>query len=190
MELLMSDVSVKQRGRQILSDVSVIIKPGINIIAGESGAGKTAMLRSIAGLQKYEGGIFRNKCGYAKMVYQPYLFSSQKKARSFETGKCRRLGISQVFEDECEMLILDEPMVEMNPEEKEAFRNRLLAKKESDSEKLILISVKDVTELESICDHVIFLHKGKVLDYGTKDALYEKYQVNSLEEVFSQLKNV
>lgn len=188
MELFMNNVSVRQKGKQILSDVSALIKPGINAVIGDAGAGKTAMLRSVIGLLKFEGYILKNRCGYTEIVYQPQRFQTQKRGRFFEAKKCQRLGISQSLDDACEILVLDEPMAGMSLEQKEDFRKLLLAKKESDLDKLILVSSKDVTELESICDRCLFLHKGKMLAYDAKEYLYEKYQANTLKEVFLKLK--
>lgn len=184
MELLMVNVSVRQKGKQILSDVSARIKPGINVVIGDAGAGKTALLRSVIGLQSYAGYILKNRCGYTQIVYQPQKSLSRKNDGFFERKKCERLGISHRWDDDCEILVLDEPMAGMNMEEKEAFRKMLLAQKERDPEKLILVSSKDVTELESICDRFLFLHKGNVLAYDEKEYLYKKYHVNTLEGVF------
>ena len=41
----------------------------------------------------------------------------------------------------------------------------------------ILISSHIVSDLEKLCDYILFIHEGKVVFFEEKDNLYEKYAV-------------
>ena len=44
-----------------------------------------------------------------------------------------------------------------------------------------------MSEVERMCDNVIMMGKGKVIDSGSPEDLINRYQKNDLEEVFLQL---
>lgn len=50
------DVTVSLGGTQVLHGVSLTLQPGWTVIVGPNGAGKSTLLRSLAGLQKLDGG--------------------------------------------------------------------------------------------------------------------------------------
>lgn len=57
MNVNMKQVSVQIKKKQILSDISLAITPGIYAVIGENGAGKTTLFRCILGLQEYQGSV-------------------------------------------------------------------------------------------------------------------------------------
>ena len=48
----------------------------------------------------------------------------------------------------------------------------------------ILLASHNMNEVERLCDNVIIMRKGKVIDQGTCSELIEKHGQNSLEETF------
>lgn len=53
--------------------------------------------------------------------------------------------------------------------------------------KAIIFSSHNMYETEKLCDRVIIIHKGKIMDSGTIDELKEKYKKDSLEDLFIEL---
>ncbi len=53
--------------------------------------------------------------------------------------------------------------------------------------KTIIFSSHTMSEVEKLCNRIGIIHKGKLMDVGTIDALKEKYGCSSLEEVFVRL---
>lgn len=53
--------------------------------------------------------------------------------------------------------------------------------------KTIIFSSHTMSEVEKLCDRIGIIHKGKLMDVGTIDALKQKYGCSSLEEVFVRL---
>jgi len=80
-------------------------------------------------------------------------------------GMLRRLGIAQAILGEPKLLILDEPSVGLDPMER--IQLRKLLREASDGERIILLSSHIVGDIESLCDTVTVMDKGRVLCSGS-----------------------
>lgn len=80
-------------------------------------------------------------------------------------GMQRRLGIAQTILGDPDVLLFDEPTTGLDPEERARFKDfiRQLDKKR----KSIIISTHIVEEVESICDRVLIMKEGKLLENVT-----------------------
>ncbi|MEE3393460.1 MAG: ATP-binding cassette domain-containing protein [Lachnospiraceae bacterium] len=83
-------------------------------------------------------------------------------------GMLRRLGIAQALLGEPKLLILDEPTVGLDPEERLNFRGLLL---NIGSSRTTFISTHIVEDAEAVCDNVVVLSDGEVLAQGTHSEL-------------------
>ncbi len=90
-----------------------------------------------------------------------------KKIGAFSTGMQRRLAISNAILHEPEILILDEPVIGLDPKGIKEIREML-----KDFQKIgmtIFLSSHLMHEVSETCDKVIFLDGAKLLDYDTVD---------------------
>jgi len=104
------------------------------------------------------------------------------KIRSFSTGMVRRLVIASAMFHNPEILILDEPVLGLDPSGMKDIRD--VIKRLQRSEKTILISSHLLYEVNEICDRVIFLDKGKVLAYDTIDKLRKRTHFRRIQIEF------
>jgi ABC-2 type transport system ATP-binding protein len=84
-----------------------------------------------------------------------------KKIGSFSTGMSRRLAIAKALFHDPDILILDEPVIGLDPKGIKDIREILI--KLNQEGKTILISSHLLQEVAETCDTVIFLDKGKVV---------------------------
>lgn len=80
-------------------------------------------------------------------------------------GMQRRLGIAQAILGNPDILLFDEPTTGLDPEERARFKaiiSRLDKKK-----KCIIISTHIVEDVESVCERVIMMKEGKLLENVT-----------------------
>ncbi len=91
-------------------------------------------------------------------------------------GMKMKLGIAVAMSHGAELLILDEATSGLDPVVREEVVEMLrdFARDERCS---VLISSHIVSDLEKLCDTVAFMHGGRILHSGDKDALLEKYGI-------------
>ncbi len=85
-------------------------------------------------------------------------------------GEAQRLFIAAASVHDPELLLLDEPTSELDPESKERVGElgRALAERA-----LLVMTTHDLDEAERIADEVLFLFDGRVRAFGTKKDLLE-----------------
>ena len=91
-----------------------------------------------------------------------------RRTGTFSGGMMRRLGIAQAIVGDPEILIVDEPTVGLDPEERIRFRG-ILARLSRD--RTILISTHIVGDVSSTCDDLAVLNEGRIVYRGSPDAL-------------------
>lgn len=84
-----------------------------------------------------------------------------KKTGSFSTGMLRRFGIAKAIFHNPEILILDEPVIGLDPKGIKEIRE--LIKKLQNEGKTIFLSSHLLQEVSETCNRVIFLDKGKIV---------------------------
>ncbi|MDF2672208.1 MAG: transporter ATP-binding protein [Clostridiales bacterium] len=95
------------------------------------------------------------------------------KIRTLSGGQKQRVGIAQALLSSPELFIVDEPTVGLDPEERIKFRN-LFSK--NASSKLVILSTHIIDDVESICNRLIVMSKGRILFDGTPSQLIKSAQ--------------
>lgn len=90
------------------------------------------------------------------------------KIKTLSGGQKQRVGIAQAILNNPELLIVDEPTVGLDPEERIKFRNLF---SEGSKDKIVLLSTHIIEDVESICNSIIVLNKGKILFVGQPNEL-------------------
>ncbi|WP_100331286.1 ABC transporter ATP-binding protein [Bacillus xiapuensis] len=115
---------------------------------------------------KYLTTLYKNvdKIQFKKMIKLMDLeHAINKKVKHYSLGMKQRLGLVQALIHEPNLLILDEPLNGLDPYGIKDFRDYLKCiTKESDA--AILISSHLITEMEMLCDKIIFLKDGSVIE--------------------------
>ena len=70
------------------------------------------------------------------------------------------MGLAQALVHDPEILILDEPMTGLDPNQLEEIRHLI---KETGKKKTVLLSTHIMQEVEAICDRVIIINQGKIV---------------------------
>lgn len=91
-----------------------------------------------------------------------------RRTGTFSGGMMRRLGIAQAIVGDPEILVVDEPTVGLDPEERIRFR-AILARLSRD--RAILISTHIVGDISSTCDDLAVLNAGRIVYRGSPQTL-------------------
>ncbi len=97
---------------------------------------------------------------------------------TFSGGMMRRLGIAQAILTNPEFLIVDEPTVGLDPEERIRFRG-ILGRLSRD--RAILISTHIVGDISSTCEEVAVLNGGKLMFHGAPEDMIQKAEGKTWE---------
>lgn len=84
----------------------------------------------------------------------------QKKIGQLSKGYKQRVGLAQALVHNPEILILDEPMTGLDPNQLEEIRHLI---KETGKEKTVLLSTHIMQEVEAICNRVMIINQGKIV---------------------------
>ncbi|GAA0266598.1 ATP-binding cassette domain-containing protein [Cryptosporangium japonicum] len=90
------------------------------------------------------------------------------KMKTLSGGMLRRAGIAQAIVNEPLLLLLDEPTVGLDPEQRLDFRDLL---RDLGSDSCVLVSTHLVEDVVAACTDVLLLNEGRLLFQGTPDDL-------------------
>ena len=128
------------------------------------------VMRYLAALSGIPGEVWRERI--PKLLWQVNLWDDRtKKAGKLSGGMKRRLGIAQALLDDPQVLIVDEPTVGLDPEERLRFYTLL---DELSSSRTVVVSSHIMSDIESVCENVAVLDAGRLLFAGTVGALAKK----------------
>lgn len=95
-----------------------------------------------------------------------------KHLKALSKGMKQRVTLGRALVHDPHILVLDEPAAGLDPRARVELRELLTVLAEQ--QKAILISSHILTELTEICNGVVIIEKGQVLETGTIDAVLKK----------------
>ena len=98
---------------------------------------------------------------------------AKAKIRTLSGGQRQRVGIAQAMLGDPPFLILDEPTVGLDPEERIHFRNLF---SRTAQERLVLLSTHIIEDVQSVCDRIVVIHHGQIRFVGTPEQLIQAAQ--------------
>jgi ABC-2 type transport system ATP-binding protein len=106
-----------------------------------------------------------------------------RQAGKLSAGQKTRVALAKALINAPEVLLLDEPTASLDPDTADWVRSRLEDYRRA-RHATILLASHNMAEVERLCDRVIMLKAGRIVDDGAPSALIAKYGRETLEEVF------
>ena len=89
----------------------------------------------------------------------------------FSGGQRQRIGIARALAVQAKFLILDEPVSALDVSVQAQIVN-LLQDLQASLDLTYLFIGHDLAVIEHLCDHVLVMHRGKLVESGTKEQIY------------------
>jgi ABC-2 type transport system ATP-binding protein len=150
------------------------------------------------------GGVRSRKQRLEKvdsMLEEVGLFDArERKANKLSGGMKRRLGIAQTLITDPRIMVVDEPTVGLDPEERLRFRNILADLSRKDV--IVILSTHIVGDISSTCTDMAVLNDGKIVFNGSPESLLESarnkvwrvvasdYELDELKQSFPVISTV
>ncbi len=106
------------------------------------------------------------------------LFNQSMKELS--AGQLTRVNLAKAFINFPKVLLLDEPTASLDPEVADYIRKFLLEERKKFQVSIILTS-HNMSEVEEVCDRVIFINQGKSLANDTPENLAKTIKISHVE---------
>jgi len=91
----------------------------------------------------------------------------------YSGGMKQRVGIAQALLNDPQLLIVDEPTVGLDPEERVRFRNLL---SDLSGERIVILSTHIVSDVEATATHIALVNKGQLLRESAPENLLKELE--------------
>ena len=109
----------------------------------------------------------------------------QEKIDRLSGGMKRRLLVARALINQPELLILDEPTTGLDPQSRRDMWERLRSLK--DRGVTTVLTTHYMEEAEQLCDRIVVIDFGKIVEEGRPVELINKHGVKNLEDLFLKL---
>ena len=111
---------------------------------------------------------------------------NKRKTGELSSGQKNRVSLAKALINEPEILFLDEPTASLDPDVGDFIRTYLedFASKKNTT---ILLASHNMNEVERLCNEVMMMKNGKIIDKGTCSSLINKHGRKNLEESFLKI---
>jgi ABC-2 type transport system ATP-binding protein len=91
----------------------------------------------------------------------------------YSGGMKQRVGIAQALLNDPQLLIVDEPTVGLDPEERVRFRNLL---SDLSGERIVILSTHIVSDVEATATHIVLIDQGRLLRKAAPEDLLKEME--------------
>jgi ABC-2 type transport system ATP-binding protein len=102
------------------------------------------------------------------------------------SGQKNRVSLAKALINDPTVLLLDEPTASLDPETGDFIRT-FLENYKKEKKISVLLASHNMSEVKRLCNSVLMMKNGTIVDSGTPEQLIKKHGRKNLEEVFLEL---
>ncbi len=104
-------------------------------------------------------------------------------AGKLSAGQKTRVALAKALLNKPDLLLLDEPTASLDPDTADWVRTWFQSYQRATGATIVLAS-HNMTEVERMCDQVLMMKQGRIVDQGSPAELIERFGRATMEEVF------
>jgi ABC-2 type transport system ATP-binding protein len=109
-----------------------------------------------------------------------------KKTGELSSGQKNRVSLAKSLINKPKLLFLDEPTASLDPDVGD-FVREYLEKYKKNNELTMLLASHNMKEVERLCNNIVMMKHGKIVDRGTCNELIIKHGRKNLEDTFLKI---
>ena len=109
-----------------------------------------------------------------------------KKTGELSSGQKNRVSLAKSLINKPKLLFLDEPTASLDPDVGD-FVREYLEQYKNKTELTILLASHNMKEVERLCNKIVMMKQGKIVDEGTCEELINKHGRVNLEDTFLKI---
>ncbi|MCL2620085.1 MAG: ABC transporter ATP-binding protein [Defluviitaleaceae bacterium] len=106
------------------------------------------------------------------LLKQVGLYGVKTKVSGYSRGMRQRLGIAQALVNNPAVVFMDEPISALDPMGRRDIMEIIGGLRGKTS---VVLSTHILSDVENICDHIIIIEKGKIVEQGTLDEIKARF---------------
>ena len=110
----------------------------------------------------------------------------KRKTGELSSGQKNRVSLAKALINDPEILLLDEPTASLDPDVGDYIRS-YIENFASKKRATILLASHNMNEVERLCNEVMMMKNGIIIDKGTSKSLISKHGRKNLEETFLKI---
>jgi len=189
---------------RILSTLLTITSGSVDILSYDV-ATQAGEVRKLISYLPEDAGAYKNLTGRAYLRFIANFFRTQNpseivtrgieiadlgeriddKVDTYSKGMKRRLLVGRALMTAPKLAILDEPTSGLDVLNAQEVRKIIQSTTQQGT--TILLSSHNMLEVEYLCERIVLLAEGKIVEAGKPKDLMKKYTANNIEEVFTKV---
>ena len=109
-----------------------------------------------------------------------------KKTGELSSGQKNRVALAKSLINKPKLLFLDEPTASLDPDVGD-FVREYIEKYKKNNELTIILASHNMREVERLCNKIVMMKHGEIVDRGTCEQLIKKHGRQNLEETFLKI---
>ena len=109
-----------------------------------------------------------------------------KKTGELSSGQKNRVALAKSLINKPKLLFLDEPTASLDPDVGD-FVREYIEKYKKNNELTIVLASHNMREVERLCNKIVMMKQGEIVDKGTCEQLIKKHGRQNLEETFLKI---
>lgn len=180
-EVIVNGYNAANQPEQVRSEVGILFGGDVGLYERLTGRENIKYFADLYGIKKDEANKKIDELAKSFQM-EDYI---NKPVGKYSRGMKQKISIARSIIHTPSVMLFDEPTTGLDVSASRVVQDFILKCKEEG--KTILFSSHSMKEVEKLCDRVVIINKGTLLENCTIPELKEKYNNNDLEEVFLSL---